>query len=200
VVPEGFVRALDGFEAVLAGTPADRWLDPSPCEGWAAIDVAGHVTAGLIVVAARAAGRDLPEQDPDWREVAGEDPLASWRAVRARMTAALTPEALEREIVLGFGNTVTLRWWLEQQPLELLVHTWDLARATGQRAGFDADLVRRALETGRGFAEKGRAAGFLGPELAAGEDADDWTRLLLLFGRDPEWTPSASRRRAEPAG
>ena len=200
MIPPGFVRALDGFEAVLAAVLPGEWESPSPCEGWAAVDVAGHVTAGLLVVEARAAGLPLPSQDPDWRTVAGPDPQASWRAVRAAMTAVLTPEALERRIRLAFGPEVTMRWWLERQPLELLVHTWDLARATGQRVAFDDDLVRQAQETGRQFAAKGREAGLLGPELAAAEDCDDWTRLLLLYGRDPDWGASGWRRRAGRAG
>ena len=185
MVPEGFVRALDGFESVLVTTPSDRWLSPSPCAGWCAIDVAGHVIAGLAVVEARAAGRPLPEADPDWREAAGEDPVATWRAVRAAMIAALTPEALARPIKLGFGQEVTLTEWLAQYPLELLVHTWDLGRATGQPVVFDSDLVRPALETARRFAPQGRAAGMLGPECRVADDADDQTRLLALFGRGP---------------
>src|SRR5215472_9301827 len=40
VVLDGFVRALDGFEAVLAGVAPGRWEAPSPCEGWSAADVA----------------------------------------------------------------------------------------------------------------------------------------------------------------
>ncbi|MGI5201249.1 hypothetical protein ACQEU6_06585 [Spirillospora sp. CA-108201] len=142
-MPERFVRALDVFEAVLAGTPADRWLSPSPCEGWAAVDVAGHVTAGLLVVELRAAGRPLPEDDPDWHEVAGADPL------------------------------------------ELLVHAWDLAQATGQSVVFDADLVGPALATAREMAPGGREAGMLGPEVAVPGDAGDQARLLALFGRSP---------------
>ncbi|MFB4310255.1 TIGR03086 family metal-binding protein [Actinomadura sp. GTD37] len=184
-VPEGFVRALDGFEAVLAAVSADRWLSPSPCEGWAAVDVAGHVTAGLLVIEMRAAGRPLPQDDPDWREVAGGDPLASWRAVRARMTAELVrPGALDRRVALAFGEA-TVREWVEEYPLELLVHTWDLARASGQAVVLDADLVRSALETAGRMAPRGREAGMVGPESAIAEGAGDQARLLALFGRDP---------------
>jgi uncharacterized protein (TIGR03086 family) len=184
VVPEGFVRALDGFEAVLSAVPADQWSSPSPCEGWAAVDVAGHVTAGLLVVEMRAAGRPLPRTDPDWREVAGADPVASWREVRARMMAALTPEALDRTVPLAFGDA-TMREWLQGYPLELLVHTWDLARATGQTVEFDADLVRSALETAERMAPRGREAGMVGAEVGVADDASDQARLLALFGRDP---------------
>lgn len=185
VVPEGFVRALDAFEAVLAAVPADRWLSPSPCEGWAAVDVAGHVTAGLLVVELRAAGRPLPQDDPDWREVAGADPLASWREVRARMTAELTPAALDRRVPLAMGIEMTVREWIEQYPLELLVHTWDLARATGQTVVLPADLVDAALETAKAMAPRGREAGMLGAEVPVPGDADSQARLLALFGRDP---------------
>lgn len=111
--------------------------------------------------------------------------MATWRTMRADMMAALTPEALARRIKLGFGQEVTLSEWLEQYPLELLVHTWDLAQATGQSVVFDPDLVRPALETGRRFATQGRAAGMPGSEVAVPGDADDQARLLALFGRNP---------------
>jgi uncharacterized protein (TIGR03083 family) len=50
VALDGFVRALDGFEAVLAGVAPDRWEAPSPCQGWCAADVAGHVIGDLRAV------------------------------------------------------------------------------------------------------------------------------------------------------
>ena len=185
MVPERFVRALDGFEAVLAAVPADRWLSPSPCEGWCAVDVAGHVTAGLLVIEMRAAGRPLPQDDPDWREVAGADPLASWRAVRVRMMGELVPEALERRVRLALDLEITMREWLEEYPLELLVHTWDLTQATGQRVVLDAELVGRALGTARRMAPPGREAGMVGPERPLPDGAGDQERLLAVFGRDP---------------
>lgn len=183
MVPDRFVRALDAFEKVLAATPSDRWLSPSPCEGWCAVDVAGHVTAGLLVVEARAVGRPLPEADPDWRELAGEDPLATWRRVRAEMMATLGPDALARRIQFATGRETTLSEWLEGYPLELVVHAWDLAQATGQSIVFDPDLVRSALQTAQWLAGWVREAGKVGPEGAVAEDADDQTRLLAVMGR-----------------
>jgi len=59
MVPDGFVRALDGFEAVVAGAP-DRWEAPSPCQGWCAADVAGHVIEALRAIEARANGDAAP--------------------------------------------------------------------------------------------------------------------------------------------
>lgn len=183
MVPDGFVRALDGFEAVLTAVPSDRWEAPSPCEGWCAADVAGHVITGLLAIEAHAAGRPLPEAEPDLRKVAGEDPVATWRAVRSAMTAALEPDVPERRVRLALDVETSLREWLEQYPLELLVHTWDLAQASGQVVVLDPELVRAALETAERFAPLGRAAGMLGPEQPVPDNADDQTRLLALFGR-----------------
>jgi hypothetical protein len=58
MVLDGFVRALGGFEAMLAGVAPDRWDAPSPCAGWYAVDVAGHVISDLRAVEAYAIGRD----------------------------------------------------------------------------------------------------------------------------------------------
>jgi uncharacterized protein (TIGR03086 family) len=71
--------------------------------------------------------------------------------------------------------------------MEFLVHTWDLAQATGQEAGLDPGLVRDALGAARQFAPIARMSGLVGPECAVAEDADDLTRLLAILGRrNPE--------------
>ncbi len=81
-------------ESVLAGVAPGRWDAPSPCAGWRAADVAGHVIGDLRAVEAYAAGRDEEDSAADPRSAAGDDPLAAWRAARADMMAALDPAAL----------------------------------------------------------------------------------------------------------
>jgi uncharacterized protein (TIGR03086 family) len=182
VVPDGFVRSLDDFAAVLAGVAPGRWTAPSPCAGWAAIDVAGHVIGDLRAIQAYAAGRDEEEPADNPRSAAGADPLAAWRVARADMMAALDPVALARLVPLPWGQ-LTLGEFLARYPMEFLVHTWDLAQATGQAAGLDPGLVRDALGPARQFAPMARLTGLVGPECAVPEDADDLTRLLAILGR-----------------
>jgi uncharacterized protein (TIGR03086 family) len=180
VTLDGFVRALDGFEAVVAGVAPGRWDAPSPCEGWCAADVAGHVTGALRAIEARATGR---EDTADLGSGAGDGPLAAWRAARADMMAVLEPAALARPVPLPWGGQMPLGEFLERYPVEILVHTWDLAVATGQAAVLDPGLVREALGTARQFAPVGRAAGLVGPECTVAGDAGDLVRLLAIFGR-----------------
>jgi uncharacterized protein (TIGR03086 family) len=183
MVLDGFVHALDGFEAVLAGVAPDRWDAPSPCAGWHAADVAGHVIGDLRAVEAYATGRDETHSATDPGAAAGNDPLAAWRAARADMMAALNPAALARPVPRPWGGPVPLGGFLERYPMEFLVHTWDLAQATGQPAALDPDLVRDALEPAREFAPTARSFGLIGPEYAVAGNADDLTRLLAIFGR-----------------
>jgi uncharacterized protein (TIGR03086 family) len=193
VVPDGFVRALDCFEALVARVPPDRWDAPSPCEGWCAADVVDHVIGDLRGIQGYATGRQA-ESVADPRSAARDDPLAAWRTARADMTAALDAAALAQTVHLPWGGDMALRDFVERYPLEILVHAWDLAQATGQAAALDPDLVGGALETARLFAPAGRAAGLIGPERAVPGDADDLTRLLAIFGRSA--TDTATRHQA----
>jgi len=184
VALDGFVRALDGFEAVLAGVAPDRWSAPSPCADWSAADVAGHVIGNLRETEALARGRDTGTRAAHPGPAAGGDQLAAWRAARAAMMAALDPVALAR-LVPGPWGPMPLGEILDRFAMEFLVHAWDLAQATGQAAALDPGLVHDALGPARQFAWLARLSEppLLGPECAVAEDADDLTRLLAIFGR-----------------
>jgi len=180
MVPDGLVRALDGFEAVLTGVAPDRWDAPSPCAGWCAADVASHVTGDLREVESFARGRGEPGSAGP---LSGGDAVAAWHAARADMMAALDPAGLARPVLLPWGGQITLGEFLRRCPVEILVHTWDLARATGQPARLDQELVREALEPARLWAPVLRGSGLVGPEVAVSGDAGDLARLLAIFGR-----------------
>ncbi len=182
VLLDRFVRALDGFEAALGRVAPGRWSAPSPCAGWSAADVAGHVIGDLRATEAMARGQDVEHEAAGPGSVAGDDLLAAWRAARADLMAALDPAALAR-LVPGPWGPMPLGEILERSAMEFLVHTWDLAHATGQAAVLDPALVRDALGPARQFAPLARSSGLVGPECAVAEDADDLTRLLAIFGR-----------------
>jgi uncharacterized protein (TIGR03086 family) len=180
---DAFVRALDGFELVLADVAPGRWSAPSPCANWSAADVTGHMIGGLRETEKLARGRyEETEELAHPGSVIGDDPLAAWRVARADMMTALDPVALAR-LVPGPWGLMPLGELLERSAMEILVHTWDLAQATGQAAVLDPRLVADALGPARQFAMLARLSGLVGPECVVAEDADDLTRLLAIFGR-----------------
>ena len=72
---------------------------------------------------------------------------------------------------------------------DVFMHTWDLARATGQDDRLDPDFCAELLAGMEGIEEVLRASGQYGPAVPVPDDADVQTRMLGFIGRDPEWKP-----------
>jgi uncharacterized protein (TIGR03086 family) len=72
---------------------------------------------------------------------------------------------------------------------ELVVHGWDLARATGQIPEWDDDLLRYVHDEIAKTSEQAREVGLYGPEVAVPISASILDRVVGLTGRDPAWTP-----------
>jgi hypothetical protein len=69
---------------------------------------------------------------------------------------------------------------------DVLVHTWDLARAGGVEPRLDTDLCAATYETATTTVLR-RNDGMIGPEVGVGPGADIATRLAAFYGRDPAW-------------
>jgi uncharacterized protein (TIGR03086 family) len=67
---------------------------------------------------------------------------------------------------------------------DVLVHTWDLARATGQDERLDPDEVHDTYERMLPADEMIRGDQF-GPKVPVPDDADEQTKLLAFVGRTP---------------
>jgi uncharacterized protein (TIGR03086 family) len=179
-VAERWTRIADGFTARLDGVPPGAWSNPSPCPDWTAHDVAKHVidvTRGLFT---RLTGGDPTPPDTD------EDLAAAWKVESDAVKAALADPERAKTEVKGMGGT---------QPFEelaagvmcadALIHTWDLARATGQDDRLDPEGVRAAMAFLEPNDEMLRSPGGMGPKLDPPPDADEQTRLLAFVGRQP---------------
>lgn len=72
--------------------------------------------------------------------------------------------------------------------VEVMVHGWDLARASGQEVTYDDDAVARAVEVMDEIGEQGRTMRAFGPEVSVPDDAPAFAHVLGKAGRDPGWT------------
>jgi hypothetical protein len=73
------------------------------------------------------------------------------------------------------------------------MHTWDLARATGQDERLDPAFCADLLAGMEPIDELLRQSGQYGPKVAVPADADVQARMLGFIGRDPAWTPPTER-------
>lgn len=174
-------RALAAeFTRRVEAVPADAWDAPSPCEGWTARDVLDHMLDNHRNMPAYAGVPiDLPR-------TAAEDPKGAWADAVATMQALLDdPERAGTEYDGYFGRTSLERTVDEFLGTDLLVHAWDIARATGQDEKLPADEVRRVAADARNWGETIRMEGICGPEVEVPEGASEQDRLLAYLGRDP---------------
>ena len=136
---------------------------------------------------ASANGGRFEKRDGD---VIGEDWIGSYReAADALLTAWRREGALDRTLHLPMGD-VPATWSLGQQIADLVVHGWDIAKATGGSTDLDPELALASLEWGRqNLQPKYRgdeaSGNVFGPEVTVASDAPVYDRLAAFFGRDP---------------
>lgn len=177
-VSDRYRKVAASFTARVAAVPEGDWDRPSPCEGWVARDVVGHVVEAAHRFVGRV-GIELP-QGPSVQE----DPSGAWTAARDGLLAALDDPAvalLEFDTPMG---TSTLEQFCGLFGVgDVLVHTWDLSRATGLDERLDADEVHRLLKAMEPNDEMMRQGDAFGPRIAVGPHADEQTQLLAFSGR-----------------
>jgi uncharacterized protein (TIGR03086 family) len=191
---QGYRKAQDDFDAVLAAVRPDEWDEQSTCTEWTVRDVAGHVIWGQRQMRAWATGADYADRRgapgaPHPGEMAGADPVAVWRAARAESVPTLTPEALGRTTsITGLGD-VPLAAMVTLLITDTVTHTWDIGHALGMGVQLEPNLVTTAFDWARSHVV--RRPGFFGPELAPPAGSDEQTRMLAFLGR-AAWEPIRS--------
>jgi uncharacterized protein (TIGR03086 family) len=179
-IADRFRRLSDHFEALVAGVPADRWSSQSPCDDWDARGVVRHVVElhGMMLKSIGRALSPAPSVD--------DDPLAAVRAARADLAAVLEdPAVADTEYEGFFGRTKVSATVDDFLGMDLVVHAWDLARATGQDDTMDPDEVARLSRQVEGMGDMLRTPGVCGPAVSVGDDAPAQDKLLATLGRDP---------------
>jgi uncharacterized protein (TIGR03086 family) len=147
----------------------------TPCDQWDVRALLNHVvdTQRYFVGAAR--GNDASPPSPNPPEVIGDDPAGAFERARADTVSTFS----EPGVVDRTGPSLGIAF------SDLLLHTWDLARATGQDATMPAGLADAAYGVIHGKFTDEQRTGIFKPAVAVGADASPQERLLAYTGRDP---------------
>lgn len=176
-------RALAATEAYVAGVRPDQWQLPT-CTDFDVRGLVNHLVAGNLWVDPLVSGRTIAQVgDRLDGDVLGDDPVAAYRASAEKSGAAFArPGALEAPVAVSYGP-VPGAVYAGHRLLDVVIHGWDVASATGQDTTLDPELVDAVREVVEPQLEGLQASGAFGTPVEVGPDADPQTRLLAALGR-----------------
>jgi uncharacterized protein (TIGR03086 family) len=168
---------VNGFDARVASASADSWGNAAPCEGWTARDVVTHVGNNLLRLGAGLQGQEAREIGAD------EDIVAAWGEAKSTFLTGITTGDLSTPLPGPFGPMPAEQMIGRLVSTDVLVHTWDLARATGGDESLPEDAVAGAYSGLKPMDAMIRQPGVFGPKIDAPEGADLQTEFLCFLGR-----------------
>ena len=180
--------ALDATRAVVAGIADDQWDLPTPCDGWNVRELLNHIVAGNLWAAQLAGGRTIDDVGSALDgDVLGSDPVAAYDASAAQAAGAFeAPGALDAPCAVSYGP-VPGSVYAGHRLIDVLVHGWDLASATGQSTELDPQMVAACWDVTRPQLALLQGSGAFGADFVPADAIKEETQATLLsaFGRKP---------------
>lgn len=171
----------------VAATFTDRvlgtsdWDADAPVPGWCARDVVAHLVEWFPAFLNSSTGLVL-DKGPSPHQ----DPVTAWQVHSDSVQRVL--DGPEADIVFDHPR-------VGQMPLpvavdrfyisDVFMHTWDLARATGQDEKLDEQTCADLLAGMEPIEKMIRGSGQYGPPVPVPAGSDAQTRMLGFIGRDP---------------
>jgi uncharacterized protein (TIGR03086 family) len=174
-------RRISGrFTELVRGVPEGRWDAPAPVEGWVARDVVRHLVEWFPGFLEAGSGVRLPAGPS-----VDDDPVAAWSAQHDAVQAVLDDPATAGKVLSNrhIGDVPLDQAIDNFYTSDVFMHSWDLARATGQDETLDPDKCAELLAGMEPYEEAMRSSGQYGPRVEVPEDADVQTRMLAFIGR-----------------
>lgn len=182
-----YVRALQQTADVMGRVTAEQLRLPTPCTEYDVEQLMRHVVMGVRRAAVIGEGGDPMAVGPADDVAPGELP-AAYRQAADRAVRAWSPdERLDAMVPVPWG-TIPGRGAVMSYAMEVTIHGWDLARATGQPTEMDPQIAATVLAAAHEFLPAEPRGGPHVPfasvvEVAA--DAGGYARLAGWLGRQP---------------
>lgn len=188
-----FERVSNNFLAHITAVRADQWDAPTPCPKWTVRDVVAHVineqrrtlatvrkTEIRSLYGVRAAEMGvIPELEPD------ADLAAAWQEIGDGLVVAIDDPACADVALPTVVGPLPFADTAEALPVDVLIHTWDLARAIGGDDQLDQEAVVHVYEQIKPLDDALRQPWAFGPKVTPPPGADVQTEFLCFVGRRP---------------
>ena len=186
-----YQQAIARAKEVVAEVKQEQLDYTTPCAEWNVHSLINHLIGGAELAAAGLLGNPSTltpgkaESSYISENSAGKLSQAYQIESDGVLDAAAKPGALERSLPTPFGD-MPMAQFMMGTALDQLIHTWDLAKATGQDVSLSPSLVEAAYPVlTSGFADMGRQGGFVGPEVTVSDNASLQEKMIAYMGRQP---------------
>jgi uncharacterized protein (TIGR03086 family) len=164
---------LSVLQPVLRALTAEDRPKPTPCADFTCHELAVHLMGSIAQLGAMAGATiSIPEDTSleDKVSTMSMEMIDAWRPVDLA-------GQLDNGMPAAFGASII--------PIELLLHAWDLAQASGQDVRVSDEVVAYVASLAQGVVPAGRERGSFGPEVTPAADASPLDRLAAFAGRTP---------------
>ena len=178
---EIYEAAVKQARKTIAAVKPSQLSQPTPCAYWTVQGLVAHMVQAPVAFA-----EFLEKGTPPVPGVQARDASAqAFDAATAKaLAAAKAPGALAKKATTPAGE-MTAGQFMMLVASDLCVHTWDLAKATGQDAKLDPKMVETSYAVFSPIAQFARQAGAFGPEVKVAASAGGQDKLLGVTGRRP---------------
>ena len=176
-----YARAQRNLLDLVASLTDDQLAISTPCEGWTVADLLGHIIEVADGFTIAFTGADV--------ESSTTDPRERYREAAASALSSVADDAV-LDSLSTFGGSTRPGWVrISFGFADTLVHTWDIARSTGNAAVIDPELVNAALAVVAVIPDEARGPGRpFAAIVPVPDDAGELDRLLATSGRSPAWS------------
>ena len=183
---EAYESAVKALMPIMAGVTAAQLNSDTPCTDWSVQSVINHALAVQAFGGATISNNkaDMAAMGQVDHALPSEGAEAAFKSITDSTLAVLKAADLEEIVKTPFGEMPGGNFIMV--PItEMIIHRWDLAKATGQDATMDSALAELGLQALTGALAGGRDSAFFGPEVTVPASASAQDRLLGLSGRTP---------------
>jgi uncharacterized protein (TIGR03086 family) len=168
---------------VIGGVRPDQLNDPTPCTKWDVRTLIGH-SLGVVMNMGRGARGEELLANLD-ASILVDDIGAQFQAEAAATLAAWRARGFDGEVNVGAGP-MPVQAAISINLLDTATHSWDIARATGQREDLPDDVAAMVLGVCQSFVTD-EIRGFAGfdPAVAMDDNATPTQKMVAFLGRMP---------------
>ena len=181
---EGYEATVQSMMPIIAGVGAEQLNGSTPCSEWNVQALINHnikVSQFFDGIVTGASGVNPMEVNVP---LPSEGAAAAFEAATSGLLFTAKATDLEKVVVAPFG-TMPFGQILMIPFGDMLIHQWDLAKATGQDTSLDSGLADACYQLLQHLMQEGRDPDNFAAALTVSDSASIQDKLLAFAGRKP---------------